>query len=105
MFIGDYFPSAHAGVRDQHDLWLGIVDAGGEGVGGEPAKDNGMDRAEPDGGEHGEDGFGNHGHVDQHAVALAHAKALQHGGHRVALRCAVRGRYRPSPGRLPWRRK
>ena len=46
-----------------------------------------MHRADAGAGQHGKGGFGNHRHVDQHAVALLDAQRLQAGGH--ALHFAV----------------
>ena len=39
-----------------------------------------MDGADAHAGEHGAGGLGDHGHVDEHPVALAHALRFQHGG-------------------------
>jgi hypothetical protein len=36
-------------------------------------------------GQHGKCRFGNHGHVDQHAVALLHTQILEHSGHSLHL--------------------
>jgi hypothetical protein len=44
-----------------------------------------MNRADPRAGEHGDDRFGDHGHVDQHAVAGADPEIHQHGAERGRL--------------------
>ena len=44
-----------------------------------------MDRTDAGAGEHGADGLGHHGHVDQHPVALADAEILEHRGKRAHL--------------------
>ena len=62
-------PRAHAGVgRDQHRR-ARVVDARGEARRREAAEHDRMDGADARAREHCEHGFGDHRHVDQHAVA------------------------------------
>ena len=42
-----------------------------------------MNRSDACAGQHGECGLGNHGHVNQHAVAFSHTQRLQAGGHAL----------------------
>lgn len=65
-----------AGCRHD-DRGLGVVDARGEFVGGEPAEHHRMHRAQSSARQHGDDGLGDHRHVDHHAVALADAERAQ----------------------------
>ena len=68
-----------AGRRDDH-LRLGVGDAGGQFGRGEAAEHDGMDRAQPGAGEHGDRRLRHHRHVDHHAVALGHAERGQRAG-------------------------
>jgi hypothetical protein len=68
-----------AGGRDDH-LGLGVVDAGGQFAGGEAAEDHGVDGAEAGAGQHGDGRLGDHGHVDDDAVALDHAQVGEGAG-------------------------
>ncbi len=74
-----------AATRGQDHLGLGVVYAGGEFLGGEPAEHHRMDRADSRAGEHRLDRLRNHRHVDQDAVARLDPKILQHGGKRRRL--------------------
>ena len=49
---------------------MGILDAGGQLLGGKAAKHHRMHRAQTRTGQHGHQGFGDHGHIDQDGVAL-----------------------------------
>ena len=69
--------AAVGAVGRDHELGLGVVDPGAQGLGGEAAEDHGVDRADPGAGQQGDDGLGNHGQVDGHAVALGHAQGLE----------------------------
>ena len=62
-----------------------VVDARGEARRGEAAEHHRVDRADARAGEHREHRLGDHRHVDQHAVALAHALRLEHRGEAVHL--------------------
>ena len=58
----------------------GVVDAGGELVGGEAAEHHRVHGPEPRAGQHRDDGLGHHRHVDDDAVALVDAEPPQHAG-------------------------
>jgi len=53
-----------------HKLGRGVIDALGEFFGGKAAKDDRMNRADAGGGQHGNGGFGHHGHINQDPVAF-----------------------------------
>jgi hypothetical protein len=73
----NHLAHAHAGVaRDQH-LGLRIVDPRGEAHRGEAAEHHRVDRAQAHRREHREHRLGRHRHVDEDAVALAHAELAQ----------------------------
>ena len=55
----------------------GIVDAGGQLMGGEPAEHHRVDGTQPRAGQHRDDGLGNHRHVDDDAVTLIDAEGPQ----------------------------
>ncbi len=77
MLVRHRFAAAHAGVRGDHHRGLGVVDSRREARRREAAEHDGVDRADARAGEHRERGFRDHRHVDQHAIALAHAEALE----------------------------
>ena len=81
--VSNGFAAARAGIGADHHLGLGIVDARGQRDRGKAAKHHAVDGAQAHAGQHGKGRFGNHGHVNLHPVALAHAKRLQHGGHAL----------------------
>ena len=85
VLVGHRLAGAHARVGRDHHLGTRVVDAGGQGIGGEAAEHHRMDGADAYRGQHGEHGLRDHGHVDQHPVALAHSQAHQHGGHALHL--------------------
>ena len=62
----------------QQHLGRGIVDPLGQFERSEAAEHHRMDRPQPGAGQHGEDGFRDHRHIDDHPVALAYAQAGQH---------------------------
>ena len=74
-----------AAGRRQDQLRLGVVDAGGELLGGEAAEHHRMHRAEPRAGQHADHRLMHHRHVDDDAVALADAEIGEHGGERLHL--------------------
>jgi hypothetical protein len=67
----------------EEDLRLGIVDADGQFVRREATEHHAMHHAEPSTGQHGDDRFGHHGHVDHGGVALRQTSAL----HRTSQAC------------------
>ena len=52
-------------------------DAVGQRRGAEPAEDHRMHRADSRAGQHGDRQFGNHRHVDRHAIARLHSERFQ----------------------------
>src|SRR5690606_15851543 len=74
---GQYLAATEAAVGRDHDRGLGVVDAVGEGARGEAAEHHRVRGADAGAGQHGDDGLGDHGHVDRHAVAQADALALE----------------------------
>src|SRR3984957_19108989 len=64
-------------LRD-HRRGLRIVDAVDQRVGGESSEHDGVGRADPGAGQHGDRQLGRHAHVDGDAIAFFHPKFLQH---------------------------
>jgi hypothetical protein len=73
-FVGNDTLAFDAARRGNDDLGPGIVDTDRELVRSESAKDHRMHSAKTGAGEHGDGGFGNHGHVDYNAVALGNSQ-------------------------------
>ena len=71
------FAGAQRDVRGDEQFAFGIVDAARERIRTEPAEHHGMNRADARAAEHGHGGFGNHRHVNRHAVALLDAERFQ----------------------------
>ncbi len=69
---------AVAAVGRDDQLRAGVVDARSQAVGGEPAEDHRVDRAQPRDREHRGDRLRDHRHVDRHPVALADAESFKH---------------------------
>ena len=90
MLVGNRLAAAHSAVGGDHDFRLRIVDARGKARGSETAEHNGMNGADPHAREHCERSFGDHRHVDKHAVAAAHALAFQRGREAVHLGVELR---------------
>ncbi len=59
---------------------MGVVDAVGDGLGGEPAEDDGVDGADPCAGEQGDGQLGGHAHVDGDAIAFLYAEGFEGAG-------------------------
>ena len=85
-------------VGGDHRARVAVVDAVGERVRGEAGEDDGVDGADAGAGQHGEGGLGDHRQVDDHAVALADAEALEHVGHAADF--GVKLAVGDVPGRL-----
>jgi hypothetical protein len=66
-----------AGGR-QYDVRPRIVDTHGQLIAGETTEDHRVDGAETRTGQHADNRFGDHRHVDQHAIAAAYAALRQH---------------------------
>ena len=64
---------------------LGVLDPGGELLGGKAAEHHGMHRADPRAGQHRHHGFRHHRHIEDDAVAFGHAEILHDGGERLHL--------------------
>jgi hypothetical protein len=78
--VGDDAAGLDAAGGGHDHLGLGVVDAGGELLGGEAAEDDGVHRADAGAGEHGDQRLGDHRHVDDDPVALADAVLDQRAG-------------------------
>ena len=78
--VGDDAARLDAAGGGENEFRFGVLDAGGQFIGGEPAEDHRMHRANARAGQHGDDGFGHHGHVDDDPVALLHGEIAQDGG-------------------------
>jgi hypothetical protein len=75
--VRDDFAATHARVGGHEDLRFGVVYAGGEIRSGEATEDDGVDRPETYAGEHDEDSFRHHRHIDDHPVSPADPEAPQ----------------------------
>ena len=82
--VGHDLARARTAVGAHDHLGRGIVDALRQVDRGEAAEHHRMHRADAGAGQHGEDGLGHHGHVQQDAVAAFHAQ-FEHGGGGVDL--------------------
>ena len=77
-------------VGTDNDLGLRIFNACSQRARGKAAKHHRMDRTDTRAGEHGETGFRNHRHVNQHPVALLDTQVLQDGGHALDFTLQLR---------------
>ena len=84
--VGDDLAAAHAGVGADQQRRPGIVDAQRQVVRGEAAEHHRMHRADARAGQDREHRLGHVRHVDDHAVALAHAQLAEDRGEGVHLR-------------------
>ena len=82
-FVRHHLAATRTRVRADDQLGCGVLDARGQGVRRKTAKHHRMDGTDAHTGQHGKRRLGDHGHVNQHPVALAHAQALQDGGHAL----------------------
>ena len=69
---GGGLAAAPATVGRDDEVRLGVVDAVAQGLGAEPAEDDRVGRADPGTGQHRDRQFGDHRHVDRHAIAGRH---------------------------------
>ena len=69
--------AARVGADDEHRR--GVVNAVSQAAAGKTTEHHGVDGANARARQHGKGGLGNHGHVDQDAVPLAHAQRQQGG--------------------------
>lgn len=74
---GGRLAAAVAAVGGDDQLGVGVLDPGGDGVGGEPAEDHRVRGTDAGAGEHRDDGLGDHRQVDRHPVALADTELQQ----------------------------
>ena len=81
-FVGDDAPGLQPAGGGEDRLGLAVVDTHRQFICRETAEDDGMDGADAGAGQHRFDRFGDHGHIDHHAVALCHAMCFQHPGQR-----------------------
>ncbi len=73
----DFAAAAVASVLGDDGDAGGVVDAVGDGVGGESAEDDGVDGADAGAGQQGDGQFRRHAHVDGDAVAFLNAEGLE----------------------------
>ena len=76
----DLVAAAIAGVLRDDGHTTGVVDAVGDGVGGESAEDDGVHGANARAGEQSDGQLGRHAHVDGYAIALLDAERLERVG-------------------------
>ena len=81
----DFVAAAVACVLREDGDAAGVGDAVGDGVGGESAEDDGVDRADARAGEQSDGQLGRHAHVDGHAVAFLNAERLEGVGEALHL--------------------
>ena len=84
--VGNDAGALDAAAGREDDLRLGVVDAGGELLGGETAEHHRMDGADARAGEHGDHRLRHHRHIEDDAVALGDAEVAQHGAEQLHLR-------------------
>ena len=70
-------------ARREDQFRLGVLDPGGQLLGGEAAEHHRMHCADPGAGQHRHHGFRHHRHIEDDAVALGDAEILHHGGERL----------------------
>jgi hypothetical protein len=85
MLVGTALPPRMPASAVTMHLRLRVVDARREARRGKAAEHDRVDGADARAGEHREHGLGHHRHVDEHAVAVTHAQALEHGREAVHL--------------------
>ena len=83
--IRDDARALDAAARRQNDFRLGVVDAGGELLGGKTAEHHRMHGADARAGQHREHRLRHHRHVDDDAVAFGDAEVAQHGAEQLHL--------------------
>ena len=81
--VADDAPGLDAAGGGDDELRLGVVDARRKLRRGEASEHDGVDRAEARAGEHRGRCFRDHRQIEDDAVALLDAEALQHGGERL----------------------
>ena len=81
----DLLAAAIREVGADHHLGPGVLDAGPQGQGAHACVDHAVDGADAGAGQHGDDALGGEGHVEDDAIALLHAQALEGVGEAVHL--------------------
>ncbi|MPM59419.1 hypothetical protein SDC9_106261 [bioreactor metagenome] len=81
--VGHDLAAARARVGRHDHGRLGILDARGQRGRRKTAEHHRVDGANARAGQHGKCGFGDHRHVDQHAITLLDAQRLQAGSHAL----------------------
>jgi len=77
-FLGaDGFPTTTTLIRGQDDTGVGVIDSIAQGFRGETGKDDGMESAETNDCEEGDDCLGNHRHVNSDGIALFDAQFFE----------------------------
>ena len=64
----------------QNDLRFGVIDADGQFPGGKTPEDHGMDGPQAGAGQHGQDGFRDHGHIDDDGIPFLDPQSFQKTG-------------------------
>ena len=72
-------------ARRQDDLGLAVVNPDSEFACGEATEHDGMNGADARAGEHGDDRFRHHRHIEDDAIALADAEVAQHAAEHLRL--------------------
>ena len=72
-FIRDDAPGLYAARGGQNGFGLRIIDPHGQFIRGKASKHNRMDRADPRAGQHRNNGFWNHRHIDDDPIAFCNA--------------------------------
>ena len=73
-------PSPIPAVSGDHEASTGVEDPIGDGIGSEAPEDHRVGRTYPSAGQHGDHCFGDHRHVDRHAVARFDPEILERMG-------------------------
>ena len=76
--VGDQPRGFNAARRGNDRFWLGVIDADGKFFAGKATEDDAMDSANPGAGEHCDQGFRHHRHVDDYAIACSHSLRAEH---------------------------
>ena len=84
-FVVHHLAATRTSVCTHHQPGQGIFHPRGQRTRSKAAKHHRMDRANTDAGQHGEGRLGDHGHVNQHQVALAHPQFAHHCSHALYL--------------------
>ena len=89
-FVGHHLATARTGIGADHHLGLGVFNACGQRARRKTAEHHRMDGPNSCTSQHGKGGLWNHGHVNQHPIALLHAQAFKHGRHTLHFSVQLR---------------